>query len=175
MTRRRSGRRRREKQKAGRIIPTLVLTAAGIVFIGAATFTFTRTAPIEEQSLSPLQPPPLSLPPSLRETGDFVCTPLSVTDGDTLRCGEERIRLVGIDAPEMPGHCRKGRECVAGDPLASKAMLEALTGTGDTACVRTGTDRYGRTLASCSNQGINLSCELVARGGAVIRYGGFPC
>jgi endonuclease YncB( thermonuclease family) len=24
-------------------------------------------------------------------------------DGDTLRCGEERIRLVGIDAPELPG------------------------------------------------------------------------
>lgn len=26
-------------------------------------------------------------------------------DGDTLRCGQERVRLLGIDAPEMPGHC----------------------------------------------------------------------
>lgn len=152
-------------------MPTLALTAAGLAFIGAATFAFTRAAPLEAPSHSP----GVSLKPTAREVKDFFCAPLSVTDGDTLRCGEERIRLVGIDAPEMEGHCRKGRECVPGDPLASKTMLEALTAAGDTACVRTGTDRYGRTLASCSNRGVNLSCELVARGGAVIRYGGYPC
>lgn len=48
---------------------------------------------------------------------------LIAIDGETLRCGKERIRLLGIDAPETPGHCRRGRKCVEGDPYASKAAL----------------------------------------------------
>lgn len=35
-------------------------------------------------------------------------TRCTVTDGDTLRCGSEWIRLLGIDALELPGHCRSG-------------------------------------------------------------------
>ena len=27
-------------------------------------------------------------------------------DSDTLRCGQERVRLIGIDASELAGHCR---------------------------------------------------------------------
>ena len=34
----------------------------------------------------------------------------SVTDGDTLRIGSERIRLHGIDAPESAQSCRAGGE-----------------------------------------------------------------
>src|SRR3546814_18258674 len=49
-----------------------------------------------------------------------LCT---ASDGDTIRCGSERIRLLGIDAPEMPGHCRKGRQCAPGNPRAAKAGL----------------------------------------------------
>ncbi len=41
----------------------------------------------------------------------------SVTDGDTIRCGEERIRITAIDAPETRA-CRRGRQCVAGDGQA---------------------------------------------------------
>lgn len=48
---------------------------------------------------------------------------LIAIDGDTLRCGAERIRLLGIDAPEMPGHCHERRNCVPGDPIASKNAL----------------------------------------------------
>src|ERR1700712_1173347 len=47
-----------------------------------------------------------------------------VVDGDTLRCGNERVRLLGIDAPELPGHCRIGRACAPGDPYASTASLQ---------------------------------------------------
>ena len=39
---------------------------------------------------------PLALAPALVATPLGPCT---VTDGDTLRCGEERLRLTGIDAP----------------------------------------------------------------------------
>lgn len=62
-------------------------------------------------------------------------------DGDTLRCridgqgGTTSIRLIGIDAPELPGHCRKGRACAAGDPHAStRSLARAATKGGDLSC-----------------------------------------
>ena len=45
-------------------------------------------------------------------------TGCTVTDGDTLRCDGERIRLLGIDAPELGGPCCPGRRCPAVDPEA---------------------------------------------------------
>ena len=84
-------------------------------------------------------------------------------DGDTLRCGRERIRLIGIDAPEMPGHCRVGRRCVPGDPFASKASLQSAL-VAPIAIERVGRDRYGRTLAFVTSGGVDLSCaQLQAR------------
>jgi endonuclease YncB( thermonuclease family) len=80
-----------------------------------------------------------------------------VTDGDTIRCGDERVRLLGIDAPEMPGHCRSGRACVEGDPFQSSANLGAAMGSTMT-IVRVGTDRYGRTLATVAGPQGDLSC-----------------
>lgn len=90
------------------------------------------------------------------------------TDGDTLRCGSERIRLLGIDAPEMPGHCRRGRVCAPGDPHASKAALaDALA--GPLTIERVGRDHYGRTLALVSGPHGDLSCRQLARGHAIYR------
>lgn len=87
-------------------------------------------------------------------------------DGDTLRCDGQRIRLLGIDAPEMPGHCRKGRDCAPGDPYASTASLKALLrGKVDVQPVIT--DRYGRTVAVVRADGVNLSCAQLKAGAAV--------
>jgi len=81
----------------------------------------------------------------------------TVTDGDTVGCGNERIRLLGIDAPEMPGHCRRGRDCVAGDPYASTSNLAAAM-TGLLTIDRVGEDHYGRTLALVAGSQGDLSC-----------------
>ncbi|EGF92464.1 nuclease family protein [Asticcacaulis biprosthecium C19] len=94
------------------------------------------------------------------------CSP-SVTDGDTIRCGEERIRLLGIDAPEMGGKCRPGRVCVAGDPKASKANLVRLMKVGPYKIERVGTDRYGRTLALVTAGGVDVGCAQLKAGQAV--------
>ncbi|ESQ90117.1 hypothetical protein ABAC460_10140 [Asticcacaulis sp. AC460] len=89
------------------------------------------------------------------------------TDGDTLRCGSERVRLVGIDAPEMPGHCASGRICVKGDPFASRdALSEAMRGKTLT-IVRLGKDRYGRTIADVRADGKSLSCAQIKAGQAI--------
>ena len=91
-----------------------------------------------------------------------------VVDGDTLRCGEERIRLLGIDAPELPGHCRRGRNCAPGDPVASTEGLRAAM-IGRLTILRVGTDRYGRTLGAVSASGRDLSCRQLETGQAIYR------
>ncbi|WP_374551957.1 thermonuclease family protein [Sphingobium yanoikuyae] len=94
----------------------------------------------------------------------MICTPI---DGDTLRCSEiGRVRLLGIDAPEMPGHCRKGRTCAPGDPVASKKALEKLVARGVTISPVT-RDRYGRTVAQVYAGDKNLACEQLRAGRAV--------
>ena len=87
----------------------------------------------------------------------------SVTDGDTIRCGDERIRITGIDAPETRT-CRTGRTCVPGDGQASKRALEAVVDGASLSIVRLGQDRYGRTLAVVYANGVNVACaQLSAR------------
>lgn len=82
----------------------------------------------------------------------------TVTDGDTIRCGDERVRLTGIDAPELSGHCRKGRQCAPGNGVESKANLVRVIGQRKVSVERMGTDRYGRTLAAVYLDGQNVAC-----------------
>lgn len=89
------------------------------------------------------------------------------TDGDTIRCGDEKIRLVEIDAPEMPGHCRKGRVCAPGDPYASLAGLSLQVSANGVEVRRYGKDRYGRTLADVRVGGVSMSCLQIKQGRAM--------
>lgn len=91
----------------------------------------------------------------------------TVTDGDTIRCGNERIRLLAIDAPEMPGHCARGRNCVEGDPFASSDSLRAAMKDQALTIERVGVDRYGRTLGMVYAGRRNLSCAQIEAGHAV--------
>lgn len=96
-------------------------------------------------------------------------------DGDTIRCRNlsASVRLLGIDAPELPGHCRTGRACVAGDPFTSRAALAALLRSGRVTVELIGTDRWNRNLAVVHVLGwtvarpVNLSCAQIASGRAV--------
>ena len=90
------------------------------------------------------------------------------TDGDTIRCGDERIRLLAIDAPELPGHCRRGRKCAPGDPVASTESLRAAM-VGTLRIDRVGTDHYGRTLATVVSDRGDLSCWQLSRGQVIYR------
>lgn len=110
-----------------------------------------------------------------RPSEDVGCTDPRVVDGDTLRCGATRIRLQGIDAPELPGHCARGRACTPGDPFASTDNLRTLVSGATMVCRQTDTDRYGRTVARCSARGRNLSCAQIAGGFAVRRYAPISC
>ena len=93
--------------------------------------------------------------------------PCTVTDSDTIRCSDERIRLLAINAPKMSRLCRKGRQRGRGDPLVSKANLERAIKNGPLWIIRLGEDRYGRTLADVRAGATSLSCHQIATGHAV--------
>jgi endonuclease YncB( thermonuclease family) len=88
-----------------------------------------------------------------------------VTDGDTIRCGSERVRLLGIDAPELHG-CPGYRVCVSGDPVASKLALQQAISTGPVRYMMVKRDRYGRAVAVVEAGGLNLSCWQISQGRA---------
>ncbi|ATI54489.1 nuclease [Sphingomonas melonis] len=90
------------------------------------------------------------------------------TDGDTIRCGDERIRLLGIDAPELPGHCRRGRRCTIGDPYRATASLRRAM-SGRLTITSVGHDRYGRTLALVRGSNGDLSCWQLRNKQAIYR------
>lgn len=60
----------------------------------------------------------------------------SAIDGDTLRCGRERVRVEGINAPELkaPG----GQQ--------ARQRLQQRIQSGEIVIERRGRDKYGRTL-----------------------------
>ncbi len=102
----------------------------------------------------------------------FVCAASVAVDGDSLRCSDQgAVRLLGIDAPELPGHCRPGRVCTPGDGFAAKRAMAGMIAGRVVTCEAKARDNYGRLLARCSVPGIgDLSCAMVARGYAVERY-----
>ncbi|ARR57249.1 hypothetical protein HY78_18630 [Rhizorhabdus wittichii DC-6] len=85
------------------------------------------------------------------------------------------MRLYGIDAPEMPGACRPGRQCTPGDPYASRDHLASLTAGRSVRCEQVDADRYGRLVVRCTAGGADLSCQMVRDGFAVERYGRLRC
>lgn len=87
---------------------------------------------------------------------------------------DTRIRLAGIDAPEIGGHCRLAHEWIAGDADASKVYLNTLTHS-EVACTVLDVYRYGRSIARCKANDIDLSCALIKSGHAVPRYNKIDC
>lgn len=66
-----------------------------------------------------------------------------VVDGDTIWLDGEKIRLDSMNAPEVQGQCDRERD------LATRATqrLSELLSASAFSISRSGTDRYGRTLA----------------------------
>jgi len=87
-----------------------------------------------------------------------------VIDGDSLIIGNQRIRLSGIDAPELRQTCARsdGRRWQCG--ASAKTALVTLANAGGLSCAATGTDPYGRRIAICRAGGRDLGAAMVAKG-----------
>jgi endonuclease YncB( thermonuclease family) len=86
-----------------------------------------------------------------------------VVDGDTLEVKGEKLRLQGIDAPEMAQTCEANGRSVQCGKLAA-AHLDELIGSRPLDCAIEGKDRYGRGLARCRAQGRDIA-ETMTRDG----------
>lgn len=96
--------------------------------------------------------------------GDTVALPCDPTKGIYPGCAE-RVRLLGIDAPEVGSHARCPAELIAG--LDAKAALAGLIRRHPVDITRTGRDRYGRTLARLAVGGRSVDAEMLAAGAAI--------
>jgi len=94
-----------------------------------------------------------------------------VVDGDSLEIGKTRIRLEGIDAPELEQTCAdpKGQTWPCGRS-ASRAVRTHLQGH-DVRCEPKGLDQFKRVLAVCFlSDGSDLNAWIVRQGWA-LAYG----
>jgi endonuclease YncB( thermonuclease family) len=89
-----------------------------------------------------------------------------VVDGDTIEIEDQKIRLWGIDAPEAAQRCTEGGALYPCGLDASRA-LSKLIGRKPVSCTRGDTDRYGRMVAVCSVEGMDISKWMVTRGQAI--------
>lgn len=112
--------------------------------------------------------------PDIRKTVDVIRT----IDGDTFlarvhqRNGRDlvaRVRLRGIDAPEMKASCQEELDKAE----AAAAALRDLLGQGGVTISNLGPDKYGRVLADvATKRTANVSAALLAGGYARSYNGG---
>ena len=98
-----------------------------------------------------------------------------VTDGDTIKINNNKIRLFGIDAPEKKQSCEKifltisfisfKKKYPCGEISTEK--LKKLINKNIIKCHVEGKDRYQRKLAICFSNKLNINSWLVRNGYAV--------
>jgi endonuclease YncB( thermonuclease family) len=89
-----------------------------------------------------------------------------VIDGDTISLAGQRIRLEGLDAPELAQACTRDGvtwPCGRDAALALNQRLQGRTVT----CIVSGQDRFDRNLARCHDAGGDIGAWLVQEGLAV--------
>ena len=78
----------------------------------------------------------------------------------------QRIRFHGIDAPESRQTCVAGDEVWRCGQQASLALSDFI-GPSPVTCEERGTDRYGRTIATCYVHGEDIEAWMVLNGWAL--------
>lgn len=94
----------------------------------------------------------------------------SVIDGDSITISSIKIRLLGIDAPELHQFCGK-KDARYPCGLEAKKYLEQLLKNQTVTCYWHKTDKYRRILATCQTKQVsNINATLVRNGWAVSYY-----
>ena len=101
-----------------------------------------------------------------------------IIDGDTIYIAKYKIRLEGIDAPEMKQKCKKEKLKISSTigftfyedyycGKDSKENLEAKVDGSKIKCVSSSKDRYNRYLATCFKDKLDLNQWMVRSGNAI--------
>ena len=96
-----------------------------------------------------------------------------VIDGDSLRSGNLRIRLFGIDAPELKQQCADQNGVLWDCGVAALQQLNALISKNkDLQCSLRDVDRYGRLVMQCFSGSTDIGAAMV-RSGLALAYRDF--
>lgn len=99
-------------------------------------------------------------------TDSTIQGPALVHDGDTVTVAGRRIRLHGLDAPELDQTCLRGGLPWPCGREAAFALGQRVAGR-PVSCRGVETDRFGRLVARCTVDGESLNRWLVREGWAV--------
>ncbi len=116
-----------------------------------------------------------ALSPSVMADEIISGTDYRIVDGDTIDLEGNRIRLIGIDAPESKQQCLSAEGVAwACGKVARDKLIEMAAGASGLTCIISGRDRYKRLLGTCfAGQGVNgvdLQQALIRIGLAVAEY-----
>jgi endonuclease YncB( thermonuclease family) len=148
----------------------LLLTVAGLACVALALLLLARATSWLDGVLPGWI---LGHPPALPAAAGAV----RVVDGDSLEVEGRRVRLLGIDAPELSQSCEgPAEEAIPCGRLAREALLRLVRGSGaggTLRCREYGEDRFGRVLAVCTLAGgEEVNRALVREGWALNRNDG---
>ena len=90
-----------------------------------------------------------------------------ITDGDTIKIINKRIRLHGIDAPEDRQICKKNSKEYSCGKIATDVLVEKINENQVRCIVQDKLDRYKRYIGVCFVGNINLNQWMVRNGHAV--------
>jgi len=89
----------------------------------------------------------------------------SIIDGDTLSIGGKKIRIHGIDAPEINQECQYPGGVYLCGRFATEAIYKILLSKA-VSCEQRDVDKYKRIVAVCWSGGLDVGAEMVRQGWA---------
>jgi endonuclease YncB( thermonuclease family) len=93
--------------------------------------------------------------------------PFYAIDGDTLSADGERLRLQGIDAPELDQTCTDEHQRTWACGQEAKRLLARMVADPGAECLGRSRDKYHRLLVRCHAGTTNINGAMVRRGLAV--------
>lgn len=140
----------------GRRLPSLgvlLATAGGAATVVVAVSLFVRSSEA-----------PAHVPAGMRLSAPAAS--LAVLDGDTLRLGDQVVRLAGITAPARGSVCHDGGQQHLDCGVAAANALASLVRGSAVDCTIHGHDDQGRPVGNCQAGDTRLSEALVRDGWA---------
>ncbi|MBR2656326.1 MAG: thermonuclease family protein [Loktanella sp.] len=91
---------------------------------------------------------------------------IRVIDADTIDVGGDRVRLFGLDAPEIGQPCVLGGQTIDCGRWVSDLVKARFEGR-NARCTTRDIDRYGRQVATCDVDGVDMGSVIVTEGWAI--------
>jgi len=104
---------------------------------------------------------------TFKATADEITGSPIITDGDTIKIINKRIRLHGIDAPESKQLCKKNSKEYKCGIVATEALVKKINKNQVRCIVQDRLDKYKRYIGVCFVEAINLNQWMVRNGYAV--------